>query len=75
MALLWVENEHWQRACSNFRGEINNKCPKSNRLQLIEIANSILPHIVKGTPFSGTSTFYTDANESGKVDYKSEKNN
>ena len=56
-------------------GEINNKCPKSNRLQLIEIANSILPHIVKGTPFSGTSTFYTDANESGKVDYKSEKNN
>lgn len=29
IASLWVQNEHWQRACSNFLGEINNRYPKS----------------------------------------------
>lgn len=25
MASLWAQDEHWQRACSNFLGENNNK--------------------------------------------------
>ena len=25
---LWAESEPWQRACSNFLGEINNNYPK-----------------------------------------------
>lgn len=72
IASLWVQNEHWQRACSNFLGEINNRYPKSKRLQFIKRTNWILPRIIKGTPISGAPTFYTDASKSGKAGYKSE---
>lgn len=72
IASLWIQNEHWQRACSNFLGEINNRYPKSKRLQFIKRTNWILPRIIKGTPISGAPTFYTDASKSGKAGYKSE---
>uniref|UniRef100_A0A0V1KGT2 Uncharacterized protein n=1 Tax=Trichinella nativa TaxID=6335 RepID=A0A0V1KGT2_9BILA len=29
---LWVINADWQRACSNYLGEINSKYPKSKHL-------------------------------------------
>ncbi|KAL6087838.1 hypothetical protein STEG23_011789 [Scotinomys teguina] len=64
---LWAESEPWQRACSNFLGEINSKYPKSDRIELIKRADWILPRIV-----SGVRTFYTDANKQGKAGYKSE---
>ncbi|KAL6078044.1 hypothetical protein STEG23_004480 [Scotinomys teguina] len=69
---LWAESEPWQRACSNFLGEINSKYPKSDRIELIKRADWILPQIVRETPISGVSTFYTDANKQGKAGYKSE---
>ncbi|KAL6031193.1 hypothetical protein STEG23_024783, partial [Scotinomys teguina] len=69
---LWVESEPWQRACSNFLGEINSKYPKSDRIELIKRADWILPKIVRETPISGVCTFYTDANKQGKAGYKSE---
>lgn len=53
-------------------GEINNRYPKSKWLQFIKTTNWILPHIIKGIPISGASTFYTDASKSGKAGYKSE---
>lgn len=55
-----------------FLGEINNIYPKSKRLQFIKRTNWVLPHIVWGTPVSGVSTFYPDANKPGKAGYKSE---
>jgi hypothetical protein len=64
--------EHWQRACSNFRGEINNKYPQSKQLQFIKRNNWILPQIIKRTPTSGGPTFYTDTNKSKKAGHKSE---
>ena len=70
---LWVINEDWQKTCSNFLGEINNKYPKSKHLQFIKRINCILPLIVKETPISAASTFYTDTNKSCKAGYKSEK--
>ncbi|KAL6070006.1 hypothetical protein STEG23_001515, partial [Scotinomys teguina] len=69
---LWAESEPWQRACSNFLGEINSKYPKSDRIELIKRADWILPRIVWETPISGVHTFYTDANKQGKAGYKSE---
>ncbi|KAL6087202.1 hypothetical protein STEG23_008811, partial [Scotinomys teguina] len=69
---LWAESEPWQRACSNFLGEINSKYPKSDRIELIKRADWILPRIVRETPISGVHTFYTDANKQGKAGYKSE---
>ncbi|KAL6037706.1 hypothetical protein STEG23_029167, partial [Scotinomys teguina] len=69
---LWAESEPWQRACSNFLGEINSKYPKSDRIELIKRADWILPRIVRETPISGVRTFYTDANKQGKAGYKSE---
>ncbi|KAL6055503.1 hypothetical protein STEG23_020485, partial [Scotinomys teguina] len=69
---LWAESEPWQRACSNFWGEINSKYPKSDRIELIKRADWILPRIVRETPISGVRTFYTDANKQGKAGYKSE---
>lgn len=30
--LLWTQNEHWQRECSNFLVEITNEYPQSRRL-------------------------------------------
>ncbi|KAL6032267.1 hypothetical protein STEG23_036677, partial [Scotinomys teguina] len=69
---LWAESEPWQRACSNFLGEINSKYPKSDRIELIKRADWILPQIVCETPISGVRTFYTDANKQGKAGYKSE---
>ena len=44
---LWEESEPWQRACSNFLGEINNNYPKSKRIQLIKRTNWILPHMYR----------------------------
>ncbi|KAL6091746.1 hypothetical protein STEG23_010248 [Scotinomys teguina] len=58
---LWKDNEYWQRACSNFLGEINNRYPKSKRIEWV------LPHIVRQKPISGVLTFYTDANKLGKA--------
>ena len=55
-----------------FWGEINNKYPKSKRLQFIRKPDWVLPHIVWETLISGASMFYTDANKSGKASYKSE---
>lgn len=56
-----------------FLGEINNKYPKSKRLQFIKRTNWVLPHIVWRTPISGSPIFfYTDANKSGKAGYTSE---
>lgn len=66
IASLWTENAHWQRSCKNVLERINNRYLKIKRLQSIKRANWTLPHIVKGT-FSGTPTFYTDANTSGKA--------
>ena len=43
---LWTESQPWQRTCSHFFGEINNKYPKSKKIQLIKRTNRILPHIV-----------------------------
>ena len=70
---LWAENEHWQRPCSNFLGEISNKYSKSKKHQFIRRISWILSHIVLATPISGALTFYTDGNNTGKADYKSGK--
>ncbi|KAL6034225.1 hypothetical protein STEG23_023036 [Scotinomys teguina] len=68
---LWKDNEYWQRACSNFLGEINNHYPKSKRIEFIKKTEWVLPHIVRQKPISGVLTFYTDANKLGKAGYKS----
>ena len=68
---LWAKSELWQRVFSNFFKKINNCYPKSKRIQLIKRTNWILSHIVWDTPMTGESTFLTDANKLGKVDYKS----
>ncbi|KAL6033485.1 hypothetical protein STEG23_016302 [Scotinomys teguina] len=68
---LWKDNEYWQRACSNFLGEINNCYPKSKRIEFIKKTEWVLPHIVQQKPVSGVLTFYTDANKLGKAGYKS----
>ncbi|KAL6092360.1 hypothetical protein STEG23_021666 [Scotinomys teguina] len=68
---LWKDNEYWQRACSNFLGEINNRYPKSKRIEFIKKTEWVLPHIVRQKPISGVLTFYTDANKLGKAGYKS----
>ncbi|KAL6088155.1 hypothetical protein STEG23_004627, partial [Scotinomys teguina] len=68
---LWKDNEYWQRACSNFLGEINNCYPKSKRIEFIKKTEWVLPHIVRQKPISGVLTFYTDANKLGKAGYKS----
>jgi hypothetical protein len=39
IASLWAQDEHWQRACSNFLGEMKNRYPKSRWLQFIKRAN------------------------------------
>lgn len=39
IASLQAQDEHWQRACSNFLEEINNKSPKSKWLQFIKRIN------------------------------------
>ena len=69
---LWVESEPWQRVCSNFLGDINNKYPRSRRIEFLKKTDWILPRIVRSKPISGAPTFYTDANKSGKAGYKSE---
>lgn len=63
------------RAYNNYLVEINSKYPKSKQLQFIKRINWILPCIVKGMPFPGTPTFYTDANKLGMACFKSEKKN
>ncbi|KAL6079786.1 hypothetical protein STEG23_023427 [Scotinomys teguina] len=68
---LWKDNEYWQRACSNFLGEINNRYPKSKRIEFIKKTEWVLPHSVRQKPISGVLTFYTDANKLGKAGYKS----
>ena len=69
---LWADSEPWQKACSDFLGEINNKYPRSKRIQFIKETNWIFPHVVQDTPISGALTFYTDANNLGKAGYKSD---
>ncbi|KAL6093193.1 hypothetical protein STEG23_016117 [Scotinomys teguina] len=68
---LWKDNEYWQRACSNFLGEINNRYPKSKRIEFIKKTEWVLPHIVRQKPISGVPTFYTDAIKLGKAGHKS----
>ena len=53
-------------------GEISNKYPKCKRSHLIKRTNWILPCLIQKLLKSGSSTFYTDANKSGKAGYKSE---
>ncbi|KAL6090311.1 hypothetical protein STEG23_009234 [Scotinomys teguina] len=65
------DNEYWQRAFSNFLGEINNRYPKSKRIEFVKKTEWVLPHIVQQKPISGVLTFYTDANKLGKAGYKS----
>lgn len=43
LALPWAQDEHWQRACSNWGAEINNKYPKGKQLQFIKRNNWVLP--------------------------------
>ncbi|KAL6037597.1 hypothetical protein STEG23_004916 [Scotinomys teguina] len=43
---LWKDNEYWQRTCSKFLGEINNRYPKSKRIEFIKKIEWVLPHIV-----------------------------
>ncbi|KAL6034957.1 hypothetical protein STEG23_012072 [Scotinomys teguina] len=64
---LWKDNEYWQRACSNFLGEINNRYPKNKRIEFIKKSEWVLPHIVQQKRISGVLTFYTDANKLGKA--------
>lgn len=68
---LWVINDDWQRACSNYLGEINNIYAKSKELQFIKRTEWILPHVVKRTPISGALTLYADANKLGMAGCKS----
>ena len=70
---LWVINEDWHRACSNYLGKNNNKYPKkSKHIQFLKWTNWILPYILKTTPISEfytmQLTFYTDANKMGMAD-------
>lgn len=58
------KNGHWQTVCINYEGEINNQYTKSKRTQFTKRTNSFLPIIVKGTPFSGALTFYTEVKQS-----------
>ena len=67
IASLWAENEHWQRAYSNFGGEINNTYPECKQLQFIKRTSWIISYIIKGMPVSRVLTFYTDANKSGEA--------
>ena len=48
IASLSAQDEHWQRARSNFLGEINNRYPKSKQLQFLKRTHWILPHLIKG---------------------------
>ena len=70
---MWGIND-WQRACSNFLKNINNKYPKSKQIQFIKRTNWILPCIVRRAPISGAVTFYTDANKSEMSVYKAGNN-
>ena len=70
---LWEDNEPRQRACVNFLGEINSNYPKSGRLNFIKRTSWILSWIVCDAPITGTHTFYTDVNKSGKAGYKSDE--
>ena len=36
IASLWAQHEHWQRACSSFLEEINNRYPQNKQLQFIK---------------------------------------
>ena len=36
---LWLESEPWQRACSNFLGDTNNKYPQSKRIEFLKKTN------------------------------------
>ena len=68
---IWEDNEPWKRGCVNFFGENNSNYPKSDRINLIKRTTWILSRIVHDTTITGAHTFYTDANKSGKVSYKS----
>ena len=52
IASLWAQDEHWQRACSSFLEEINNRYPQNKQLQFIKRTIWSLPHVIKGTPIS-----------------------
>lgn len=72
IASLLKENKHWQRTCNNFfLRDQQQVSPKHETL--VYKTNWILPHIVKATPVSEGPTFYNDADNSGKVGYKSRK--
>lgn len=66
-------NEDWQRACSDYLGEVNNRYPQSKHMQLIKRINWIPPCIVKGTQIPEAPALYTNANKMGKAGYKPDK--
>ena len=73
MMSLWMINGDWQRACSNYLGEINNKYLKSKCIQNVKWIKWTLPFIVKRIPIPEVLTFYTDANKMEMAGYKSDK--
>lgn len=68
---LWKDNKYWQRACCDILATISNNYPKTEIIKFIKKAICILPRIVRKTPISGILIFYTDANKSDMVGYKS----
>jgi hypothetical protein len=55
--LLWVINEDWQKTCSNFLGEINNKYPQSRHIPFIKRTNWIRQHIEREHKFQSRQHF------------------
>ena len=56
-----------------FFGEINSNYSQSDWLNPRKRTSWILPHIVYDALITGAYTFHTDANKSGKADYKSDE--
>ena len=70
IASLWAENDHWQRAWSNFFWKrLLRNIPKARDFSKSKRINCILSHIIKGLPYSGAPTFYTNAKKSGRTGY------
>lgn len=67
---LWAPDGHWQKTCSNSLWDIASRYLKSKWLQFIKRTDWVLTRIVKGIPNSGAPIFHTDANKSGKSEYK-----
>ena len=62
MMSLWMINEDWHRACSNYLGEINKNIQKANMHSLLKKTNCILVCIIKRTLITEVPTCYTNTN-------------